>query len=70
MRIPTTLHLEADDVDRHVRAASDLVRRDAPFHRLMRDLEVRYICGGKEKIDQEGWYQAATLPAGICTGFR
>jgi len=70
MRIPTTLHLEADDVDRHVRAASDLVRRDAPFHRLMRDLLVRYICGGKEKIDQEGWYQAATLPAGICTGFR
>ena len=38
MKIPTSLYLTDDQVDRLVRVASDLILRDAEFHRLMSDL--------------------------------
>jgi NTE family protein len=38
MKIPTSLYLTDEQIDRLVRAASDLVLRDTEFLRLMRDL--------------------------------
>ncbi|HJT19845.1 MAG TPA: patatin-like phospholipase family protein [Nitrospira sp.] len=39
MRIPTTLYLKDEQIDRLVRAASSLIRNDPDFRRLMRDIE-------------------------------
>jgi NTE family protein len=38
MKIPTSLYLTDDQIDRLVRAASDLLLRDTEFLRLMEDL--------------------------------
>ena len=38
MKIPTSLYLTDDQIDRLVRAASDLILRDREFQRLMEDL--------------------------------
>ena len=39
MKIPTSLYLTDDQVDRLVRVASDLILRDAEFQRLMSDMQ-------------------------------
>jgi NTE family protein len=39
MKIPTTLYLTDDHIDRLVRAASDLILHDTEFQRLMRDMQ-------------------------------
>ena len=39
MKIPTSLYLTNDQVDRLVRVASDLILRDAEFQRLMSDIQ-------------------------------
>lgn len=41
MKIPTTLYLTDNEIDRLVRTASDLVLRDSEFKRLMVDLEAQ-----------------------------
>jgi NTE family protein len=39
MKIPTTLHLTDDQVDRLLRAATQLIRNDKDFQRLIQDLQ-------------------------------
>ena len=39
MRIPTTLYLTDEQIDRLIIAASALIRRDSEFQRLMTDLQ-------------------------------
>lgn len=39
MRIPTTLYLTDEQIDRLLLAATKLIRNDPEFQRLMRDIE-------------------------------
>jgi NTE family protein len=41
MKIPTSLYISDEQIDRLIRAASDLILRDADFQRLMVDMQER-----------------------------